>query len=123
MVTSRSNRESGKWIAGALIFSGRPDPTWTVKKRVVERLEKLWASLELSSEEIPAAPVLGYRGCFLKDDRNREWFAYGGIVTLHVGSHSESREDKERVFEKTLLASAPKGTVPSTLMRNNPMNG
>jgi hypothetical protein len=103
------------WVAGASLFSGRPDPTWPVKASVARKLEALWDSLEGFSGEVPAGPSLGYRGCFLRDDRGREWSAFGGVVALRTGSRTETRRDGDRSFEKALLASAPAGAVPRGL--------
>ncbi len=60
----------------------------------------------------PAAPVLGYRGCFLRDSSEHEWFAYGGVVRLKTATGSESRKDSGRRFEALLLSSAPPGVIP-----------
>ena len=66
MATSKSIRNNEKWIARAYCFSGRPDPTWPVSKNLIKQLEKIWNSLEPSSDKIPASPpILGYRGCFV----------------------------------------------------------
>jgi hypothetical protein len=43
----------------------------------------------------------------------REWFAYGGVVTLKAGDPPESRQDKNRAFERLVLASAPRGVLPA----------
>jgi hypothetical protein len=43
----------------------------------------------------------------------REWFAYGGVVRLKAGDRLESRQDKNRAFERLVLASAPKGVLPA----------
>ena len=43
----------------------------------------------------------------------REWFAYGGVVTLKAGDPPESRQDKNRAFERLILTSAPKGVLPA----------
>ncbi len=115
MATSRSNKKSGGWIGGILFFSGRPDPTWDVDGKTARELVKTWESMETRSGDQPAAPVLGYRGCFLRDVANREWLAYGGMVVLKAAGKTESREDEDRRFEKLLLATAPKGTVPATV--------
>ncbi len=115
MDTSKSNSGPRQAIAGALIFSGRPDPTWIVPPSVVDELERVWSSLESTAQPLPTAPPLGYRGCFLREEGHRVWFAYGGVVRLEAG-RSEWREDNERRFEKTLLASAPPGLLPSGLL-------
>ncbi len=118
MAISKSTKRP-QWIGGALIFSGRPDPTWTVNQKVARQLEEIWASLEPGMVKPPSAPPLGYRGCFLKGVGDREWFAYGGVVTLKTVDGSESREDRERAFEKSLLASAPKGTLAASFLESN----
>jgi hypothetical protein len=74
---------------------------------VANKLETIWNSLEPCAESPPIAPPLGYRGCRLKCDQ-REWFAFGGVVS----SGERFRCDIERRFEKTLLASAPRGLLP-----------
>lgn len=112
MVTSRSNKKTEEWVAGAFVFSGRRDPTWTVDKKTVKQLEKIWDSLESLKEKTLSAPSLGYRGCFLRSIDNREWFVYNEVVTLKIGDSSKSRFDKNRMFEKLLLKSAPEGLLP-----------
>src|SRR6266853_3810112 len=96
MGTSRSSKRAREWTGGALIFSGRPDPTWIVGQRTIRELETLWATLSPWSGPVPSAPPLGYRGCFLRGPKMREWFAYGGVVTLKAGDRTESRQDKIR---------------------------
>ena len=116
MATSKSTEKSGRWVGGALIFSGRPDPTWVIRETVAKQLEEIWASLASWAGAPPSAPVLGYRGVFLQDARKREWFAYGGVVTLKEDGRYESRRDSRRAFEKLLLASAPKGILPPDVL-------
>ena len=106
------NKNPEKCIAGASIFSGRPDPIWDVSASLLEKLKGIWEALEVFTGEPPIAPPLGYRGCFLKCLPDKEWFAYGGVVTLKTRKKAEIRIDRARIFEKTLLASAPQGTLP-----------
>lgn len=109
---------AGHWVGGASLFSGRPDPTWPLSARVARKLEALWSSLEeFPGNKLPSPPPLAYRGAFLKDDRGREWRAFGGVVTQNEGSHTEARRDESRSFERRLLASAPAGTLPEELAR------
>lgn len=42
-----------------------------------------------------------------------EWRAYRGVVTHTADGTVEWRHDEGRRFEKALLATAPKGAVPS----------
>lgn len=117
MVTSKSAKKKHTWIAGALIYSGRPDPTWGVSARVVKKLQKLWESLPPAGEEWkPPSGRLGYRGSFLRGTGNREWVACNGLVSLRTRVGMQVREDIARQFEKTLLSSAPKGVLPQGLI-------
>ena len=114
MVISKSSKKKGKWIARAFCFSGRPDPTWVVKRNVIKQLEEIWNSLEPQSVKIPISrPILGYRGSSLTDNINHEWFVYGGHITLKVNNKSDTRLDRQETFEKVLLSSSPTGTLPA----------
>lgn len=116
MGTLKSNKQADKYIGGASIFSGRPDPAWTVSQGEAQRLETLWDSMESYMGALPPAPVLGYRGSFLRDSNQREWLAYGGVVTLKTPDGSQSRRDNNREFEALLLSSAPEGAIPPQLI-------
>ena len=116
MGTSRSTDRAAKYIGGASIFSGRPDPTWAISADDARRLKSLWDSMEPYGGALPTAPVLGYRGCLLRDSSEREWFAFGGCVTLKTATGSESRKDNNREFEALLLLSAPEGAVPPQIV-------
>jgi hypothetical protein len=106
MATSRSTSEGG-WIAGALVFSGRPDPTWPIPPDVAADLVAIWDSLP-PTDATESPPALGYRGCYARDPEGRMWTAYHELVT-HSG---ERRRDNERRFERTVLLSAPTGVLP-----------
>ena len=127
MATSKSTSKRAAWVGGASVFSGRPDPTWEVKPSVAKYLERIWRALKPVKRELPPIPALGYRGCFLQGSRNREWFAFGGLVTLRSANrsairsgdrstdHSQSRADPTKKFERALLSSAPEGLLPPWL--------
>lgn len=75
-----------------------------VDKSISRRLEEIRDSLEPLVGERPSPPLLGYRGCVLRDTKtNREWVAYGGVVSLKEAGTSTSRSDKRHAFEKLLL--------------------
>ena len=112
MATSRSPDPQAAGLAGAQVFSGRPDPTWPVDQATAGSLQDLWSRLEPWEGEIPAPPPLGYRGCFLRLADGREWQTYGGVVTLRQAGAVEFRRDRARAFEKQLLGTAPEGTLP-----------
>jgi hypothetical protein len=117
VISKLAKKKEKQWIAGAFCFSGRPDPTWPVNnKKLVKQLEKIWNSLEPLSDEIPPSPpILGYRGCFVRDNNShREWAVYNKAVTLEIdGGNSETRLDRQGTFEKLVLSSAPKGVLPA----------
>ena len=94
------------------MFSGRLDPTWPVSDRTVARLNAIWDSLRRHAGAAPVAPALGYRGCWLRDGRGREWFACGGVVTEREGDREERRADRGKAWEKELIGSAPRGVLP-----------
>ena len=114
MATSRSTSESG-WTAGAFVFSGRPDPTWPISTDLATELMSIWETL-VSTGEVPTTPVLGYRGCFARGPDGRTWTAYHELVTLSSDGDSETRRDDQRRFERTVLASAPEGTLPASFV-------
>ena len=119
MATPKSGSKRSAWSAGASVFSGRPDPVWEVKPALAARLEKIWRSLKPAEIEPSPQPALGYRGCFLKGPRGREWYAFAGAVTLRSVHRSEcrpqTRKDPSKKFERALLACAPAGLLPPWL--------
>jgi hypothetical protein len=100
----------------AFVFSGRPDPEWQVTADARARLQAIWLALMRGASAPPPAPALGYRGCALRCPPGEEWLAYGGVVSYTAASGVvDRRSDPERTFERTLLATAPDGTLPSKL--------
>lgn len=97
----------------AIVFSGRPDPVWTISEREREMVARFWARLAPTRTGPPAAPVLGYKGVSLACSSGERWFAYGGVCA-HADAHGaeEFRADPDRAFERALVNTAPKGAVP-----------
>jgi len=114
MATSRST-EPAQYIAGASIFSGRPDPTWPIEANVAENLLALWESLPTYSGPVQSAPALGYRGCYLRDPKGCEWFSYQAVVTMEMNGKIVQRRDHDRRFERMLLTSAPPDAIPAQI--------
>jgi hypothetical protein len=112
MAISSSTDRLQKCVAGAFVFSGRPDPTWDVQPAVVKELQRIWRTLKPEKVEVSKQPSLGYRGSFLRCADDRQWIAFDGVVVLQTGKHSESRRDTAKQFERVILASAPTGTLP-----------
>jgi hypothetical protein len=118
MDISRSTDEDRKYIAGVSVFSGRPDPTWSISEEAGSKLLKLYDDLASYEGRPVSAPPLGYRGAFLRDDAGHEWFAYRGVVTLTSPHNSEVRTDPNRDFERELVASAPQELIPPALLKD-----
>ena len=107
--------KSSNYTAGVSVFSGRPDPIWSLSEEVGNKLLRLFEGLDSYEGTAISGPPLGYRGAFLRDDAGHEWFAYRGIVTLTSPHGSEVRKDGDREFERTLVASIPEGLIPPAL--------
>ena len=115
MGTSRSIEQENAWRAGALVYSGRPDPVWIVPEDIVESLLQLWEELDDWSGTLPAPPALGYKGCYVQDAGLRKWTAFNGFVSLTHDRETLIKKDMARAFEKRILISAPAGTLPPWL--------
>jgi hypothetical protein len=99
--------------ARALLYSGRPDPEWSVDNEQLEFLEHIWNELPPSKSATPVAPPLGYRGLTLACSSDKSWLAYGGIVTLKHGTRRpQHRRDEGRRFERALANTAPPDVFP-----------
>jgi hypothetical protein len=107
---------SGEWIATTEIFSGRSNPEWQLEIREAESLVDLWKLLPQFKDDLPIPPTLGYRGCYLRDVfGDREWYAFGGVVSLEKIDGADRRVDEARQFERRLLGSAPSGMLPDSV--------
>jgi hypothetical protein len=115
MATSKSFDSSQRWTARALLFSGRPDPVWSIGPDRAHQLEAIWNSLPASTAATVAPPPLGYRGCLLRLPDGTEYFSFAGVVTRRSEGAAETRRDPNREFERVLLATAPAGILPGDL--------
>lgn len=99
------------------MYSGRPDPAWSVSADAAQDFERLWDSLAPSGERAFVAPApLGYRGCFIKDEDGRHWGCYRGVGKLvRPGLPDQFRLDPERRLEWWIVRSAPQGVLPENV--------
>jgi hypothetical protein len=105
-----------KCRATALLYSGRPDPEWSVDDEQLKSLEHIWNELSPSTSATAAAPPLGYRGLTLVCSSDKCWFAYGGNVTFKHGTRRpQHRLDEGRRFERALANTAPPDVLPQLL--------
>jgi hypothetical protein len=95
--------------ARAFLYSGLPDPEWTVPGDRLEVLQAIWDTLERTSTPPRSTPKLGYRGVELR--------LADALVTRLEQGKEEARLDSARSFESAVLATAPPGAIPSTLLK------
>lgn len=103
---------TGTWTAGALLYSGRPDPLWTLSTEVESLIDR-FNRLAVYAGAPPNPSRLGYRGVFLRAPDGRRWLAFNRVAWLERGS--DTRRDEGRRFERAVLNSAPVGVLPSQL--------
>ena len=94
---------------GALVYSGRPDPSWDVSPSTAAACVHAFEKLEHTRAAVPDQASLGYRGAWLLAPDSRRWDAFNGIAW----SAQDRRGDPERAMERALLESAPDATLPS----------
>lgn len=97
------------WKAGALLYSGRPDPSWDLNAHAAEAWVKTFDNLTLTRTPIPSQSRLGYRGAWLQAPDGRRWNAFLGVVW----QDRDRRPDVGRGLEQRLLETAPTGTLPN----------
>jgi hypothetical protein len=120
MGTSSSNSLVRRdWTVQVDLFSGRPNPAWTLSEAQVRNLLEIWDGLEPADPAgTEQSPRLGYRGFTLAGPCDERWIAAAGVVT-HASSGPtpklERRSDPPRRFEGALLHSAPAGVLDDSL--------
>jgi hypothetical protein len=103
------------WNARALLYSGRPDPTWLVESDTAEALVALATALPAADEPPRPPGNLGYRGVVLTSPEGITWLGAEGLVYPGGEDADSTRNDPERRFEGALLATAPPGLLPPDL--------
>jgi hypothetical protein len=97
------------WRAGALIYSGRPDPSWSVTAEEAAAWLTAFNRLTLTRSPIPSQSRLGYRGAWLQAPDGRRWNAFLGVAWLQ----RDRVEDVGRALERKLLTLAPRDVLPN----------
>lgn len=116
MDTSKSPEPPPAAEASAIIFSGRPDPIWSLPVELADQIVRLWTSSTPLPECADAPSGLGYRG-FRVRVAGDEWIVCDGAITRYRGGVPiESREDADYQAERLLLASSPPDSIPPELI-------
>jgi hypothetical protein len=101
------------WQARALIFSGRPDPTWELSPDDEQEFLEVWSQIPPARAVEATTPApLGYRGVEIVADDGRKWVATRGHLTLTVNGQTTTHLDPARTIERLVLATAPAGLLP-----------
>jgi hypothetical protein len=116
MDTSKYDEATAEYVAEALVFSGRQNPTWPVDASAGRQLEGIWSSLKSSRESLRQTASLGYQGSRLRHIGGCSWLASLGLVERECGGVKETRIDSQREFEKLLLSTAPPSVVPPSFL-------
>jgi hypothetical protein len=98
----------GRWSAGLLLFSGRPNPSWTLTPAQAEHLLDIWNALPRKAGHEPApSSRLGYGGAFLSSSQGEKWLASRSCVIRSGPGGEEIRDDPQRRFGNAIRSSAP----------------
>lgn len=99
---------SETWQAGAGLFSGRPDPAWSLAPELVAEFRQRWQRLALQDDAGDwRVPPLGYRGCHVSCG-DLQWHLFAGRARLtQAGAPREARLDAHRALERWVLETAP----------------
>ena len=104
-------------VASVMLYSGRPDPEWSLSKENVMRIFDLWESLAVVPDPPEHGSQLGYRGVRVIIADGTEFTAFGGTVLRRIHAQPECRSDPTGGVERLVIASAPPGLLPDRLDR------
>lgn len=90
------------------IFSGRPNPVWSLSEKQVNEMDAIIETLPATTASVPTRPGLGYRGFVVTGlpEPARRLDVFEGFVAIAGGGRTEFRSDRERKLERFLLDSA-----------------
>jgi len=110
-----SSGNSHRWAAMIVefdVFSGRPNPTWSLSSEQTMELNEALRNLP-PTDELAGEPSLGYRGFILLNPDKAGGLAphiriYGGIVTM-VDDQVQSYRDVHGVERRLLVQASQYG--------------
>jgi hypothetical protein len=97
------------------IFSGRPNPTWTLTEAQTRDLQSRLTRLSTKLRTAPDVPNLGYRGVRVRVETSELTVARGGVAIESTGSVVHF-VDADRQLESWLLHTA-QGKVPPDILK------
>lgn len=101
------------------MFSGRPNPVWTLTAAEAAELEAMTASLPVVAAPAPPFDGLGYRGIVARNPADSGWslVAFRDTVRIRTLEGSEVRADPDARVERWLLGTAGDAVDPALLAR------
>lgn len=101
------------------VFSGRPNPEWTLTAAEAAKLEVITTSLPVAAAPPPSFEGLGYRGIVVRNPADSGWslVAFRDTVRIRTQGKSEVRADPEAKVERWLLGTAGHAVDPALLTR------
>ncbi|MCA8882118.1 MAG: hypothetical protein KDA73_19670 [Rhodobacteraceae bacterium] len=101
------------------LFSGRPNPGWTLTAAEGAELEAMTASLPIMVKPPPRFDGLGYRGIVVRKPADPGWslVAFRDTVRVRSEKGSEVRADPDAAVERWLLRKAGDAVDPDMLAR------
>jgi hypothetical protein len=112
VVADDEQRDDAPWSAGARLYSGRVDPSWSVEATRARAIVALFRTLQPSTRVHPDAGGIGYRGCWLRAPDGAAWVVANGLAAERAPRRDEVRSDAQRAFERAILDTAPDGVLP-----------
>jgi hypothetical protein len=109
----------GDWMRVELdMFSGRPNPEWTLTAAEATALKTMTAALQVAAAP-PPPDGLGYRGIVVRDPVDPGWslVAFRDTVWIQTPEGSEVRSDPDARIERWLLGAAGNAVDPALLAR------
>lgn len=110
----------GDWMRVELdIFSGRPNPEWTLTAAEAAELKTMTSSLQVAAAPPRPFDGLGYRGIVVRDPVDAGWslIAFRDTVRILTLEGSEVRSDPDARIERWLLGAAGDAVDPALLAR------
>lgn len=89
------------------LFEELENPTWMIKKSLINKLQKIWKRLNTYEGGIPLIPEKPYKGCIIWKEDSDFWFCFDGCVIMRNGNIFEMKKDEDSEFENEVLRSTP----------------
>lgn len=101
------------------VFSGRPNPVWSLTATEAAELLAMTLSLQVVAAPPPPFDGLGYRGIVVRNSVDPEWslVAFRDTVRIITLEGSEVRSDPDAKIERWLLGTAGDAVDPALFGR------